>query len=117
MKNFIAVVAWTHENRIAKFQDYDTQGEADSHVATFGGFVAEKPGDIHNDWLIDPDDMTVSVDVVPPDPGPTNDKIYDQVMQNEKVFKAFAICINNGTIVPGANVSNAALKTAVKAEM
>ena len=52
-----------------------------------------------------------------PIPGPTDDKIYDQVMQNQKVLKAFALCINDGSIVPGANVSNAALKAAVKAKM
>ena len=48
---------------------------------------------------------------------PTNEEIYDQVMQNQAVFKAFALCINDGTIVPGSNISNAALKTAVKAKM
>lgn len=48
---------------------------------------------------------------------PTNDEIYDQVMQGQKVLKAFALCINDGSIVPGANVSGTALKTAIKAKM
>ena len=48
---------------------------------------------------------------------PTNDEIYDQVMQNQKVLKAFALCINDGSIVPGVNVSGAVLKAAVKSKM
>ena len=53
----------------------------------------------------------------PPPPPPTNDQIYDQVMQNQAVLKAFALCINDGSIVPGAGVTGAALKAAVKAKM
>ncbi len=82
-----------------------------------GGFVVGKPSDNTHDWLIDPVAETVSIDVLPPDPGPTNDEIYDQVMQNQKTLKAFVKCVNTGAIVPGANVSNAALKAAVVSEM
>lgn len=53
----------------------------------------------------------------PPPPPPTLDQIYDQTMQNQRVLKAVVIAINKGTIVPGANATNAALKAAVKAEM
>jgi len=56
-------------------------------------------------------------DAAPPTPPPTNDEIYDDVMRNQRVLKAFALCINDGTIVPGANVTPAALKAAVKAKM
>lgn len=48
---------------------------------------------------------------------PTNDEIYDGVIQNQQVLKALVRCINDGSIVPGANVSNAALKTAIKVKM
>ena len=123
MKSFIALVSWTSDNRmtgdtgLGKFENFDTRAEAESHVAKYGGFVVEKPSDETDDWLINPVNKTVSIDVLPPDPGPTHDEIYDQVMKNQKVFKAFALCINDGSIVPGANVSNAALKAAVKAKM
>lgn len=53
--------------------------------------------------------------VVPP--APTNGEIYDSVIQNQKVLKALVLCLNDGSIVPGANVSNAALKTSIKAKM
>jgi len=53
----------------------------------------------------------------PPPAPPTNDEIYDQVMQQQAVLKAFALCINDGSIVPGANISAADLKAAVKANM
>ncbi len=65
-------------------------------------------------WLAEPGN---SIDpFIPPDP-PTLDDIYDQAMENQRVFKAFALAINDGSIVPGANVSGAALKAAVKAKM
>ena len=53
----------------------------------------------------------------PPPPPPTNDKIYDQVIQNQKVFKGYVLAINAGTIVPGSNMTGAQLKAAVKAKM
>lgn len=33
------------------------------------------------------------------------------------ILKALVLCINDGSIVPGANVSNAALKAAIKAKL
>lgn len=53
----------------------------------------------------------------PAPPPPTNDEIYDQVLQNQRVFKAFVLAVNDGSIVPGANMTPAALKAAVKAHM
>ena len=53
----------------------------------------------------------------PPPPPPTNDEIYDQVIQNQKVLKAYVLAVNDGSIVPGSNMTNAALKAAVKAHM
>ncbi len=53
----------------------------------------------------------------PPPPPPTNDEIYDQVIQNQKVFKGYVLAVNDGSIVPGSNMTNAALKAAVKAKM
>ena len=48
---------------------------------------------------------------------PTDGEIYDQVIKNQKVLKAFVLAINDGTLVPGANVSGAALKATIKAKM
>ncbi len=60
-----------------------------------------------------------SVFTSPPEPSapPTNDEVYDEVIQSQKVLKAFVLCINDGTIIPGANVSGAELKIAIKSKM
>lgn len=58
--------------------------------------------------------------VAPADPAPsplTNDEIYDQVIQNQKVFKAYVLALNDGSVVPGSNMTGAQLKTAIKAKM
>ena len=47
----------------------------------------------------------------------TLDEIYDQTIQNQRLLKALVLCLNDGSIVPGANVSGADLKTAIKAKM
>ncbi len=48
---------------------------------------------------------------------PTNDEIYDQVIQNQKVFKGYVLAVNDGSIVPGSNMTGPQLKAAVKAKM
>ena len=53
----------------------------------------------------------------PPPPPLTNDQIYDQVIQNRKVFKGYVLAVNDGSIVPGSNMTGAQLKAAVKAKM
>ena len=119
---FLAIVAWTGANRIAKYQDYPTDAEAIAHVARVLGnfpdaFVAPDPGGSFSDWLIDPVTKTLTVVPLPPIPPPTNDEIYDQVIQNQKVFKGYVLAINDGSIVPGSNMTAAQLKAAVKAKM
>jgi hypothetical protein len=62
-------------------------------------------------------DSDPEVDAFNNPPPPTLDEIYDQTIQNQQVLKALAVCLNDGSIVPGANVSGAVLKTAIKAKM
>jgi hypothetical protein len=50
MKNFIAVVKST-AGIIDKYQDFDTQAEADAHAAQYGGFVAANPGALEY-WIV-----------------------------------------------------------------
>jgi len=90
-------------------------------VTLTDGMTLSVPNDLHNrhyqavqDWIAlgntpDPAD--------PPPPPPTNDEIYDQVIQNQKVLKAYVLAINDGSIIPGSNMTNAALKAAVKVHM
>jgi hypothetical protein len=41
-------------------------------------------------------------------------EIYDEVTQSQQVFKAYALAVNDGSVVPGIN---AALTAAAKAKM
>lgn len=122
MKAFLTIVDTTAENRVAKYQDFDTLAEAKSHAeAVFDrfpkAFAVANPGGGFADWLIDVDAKAIVLDPPAPDPGPTLGEIYNDVMKNQRVLKALALCLNDGTIIPGANVSGATLKTAIKAKM
>jgi hypothetical protein len=68
--SFLAIVAWTPGNRVAKYQEYATEGEAIAHVAGVAGtfpdaFVTPHPGSGFMDWLVDPVAKTLSVSQPP----------------------------------------------------
>lgn len=90
--------------------------ENPSEVIKIGwGTVVEgtQPWKKYEAWLVgntpDPADAPTAL--------PTASEIYDQAIKNSKVLKALILSINDGSIVPGANVSGAVLKTAIKAKM
>ena len=65
-------------------------------------------------------DKWATIPVPPPepvDPPPTNDEIYDHVIQTNKVLKAIVLSINDGSFVFGAKVGGARLKAIFKANM
>ena len=59
MKNYIAIVKST-DGKLDKYQDFDTQTEANAHVAAYGGFVAPDPGGSTSYWVVDEDAQTVT---------------------------------------------------------
>ena len=62
MKDYIAIVK-NANNKVTKYQDFDSKSEADAHVATYGGFVVDKPdGDRIDYWVVDADKKTVTYD-------------------------------------------------------
>lgn len=85
------------------------------------GIVVHVPDDMSSrhrrllqEWL----DAGNTLDPADPLPTPpTNDEIYDQVIQAQKVLKAVVLSINDGTFVPGAGVTGAVLKAIIKANM
>jgi hypothetical protein len=90
-------------------------------VTLDSGDVLNVPDDLANrhrqllqEWLDDGNTLDPADPVPPP---PTNDEIYDQVIQNQKVLKGYVLAVNDGSIVPGSNMTGAQLKTAVKAKM
>jgi len=90
-------------------------------VTLDSGAVLNVPDDFANrhrralqEWL---DDGNALGPADPAPPGPTLDDIYDQTILNQQVLKALALALNDGSFVPGDNLTNAALKAIVKAKM
>jgi hypothetical protein len=61
MKDWIAVVSSTN-NKVTKYQDFDTEDEAKAHIATHGGFVDESPSDLAEYWTVDAKKKTLTAD-------------------------------------------------------
>lgn len=63
MKPFIAIVA-SSNGAVTKYQDFDTQAEADAHIAEHGGFAASKPSDSVKYWIADDVAETLTHDAI-----------------------------------------------------
>ena len=61
MKNYIAIVK-TSNNKLDKYQDFDSKSDADAHVITHGGFVVDNPGGHADYWVINASEETVTFD-------------------------------------------------------
>ena len=61
MKDYIAIVK-TSNNKLDKYQDFDSKSDADAHVITHGGFVADNPGGHPDYWVINASEETVTFD-------------------------------------------------------
>ena len=53
----------------------------------------------------------------PPPSPPTDDEIYDMFIKTQRAFKGYVLAVNDGSIIPGSNMTGAQLKSAVKAKM
>lgn len=91
---YLAIVAWTTANRVAKFQDYDTGAEATAHVDRVKGdfpdaFVSQHPGSGGvRDWLVDPVAKTLSVDPVIDPPPETDKQRAERLLKSDPVWRA-----------------------------
>ena len=61
MKAFIACVK-TDGTKVAKYQDFDTEADAQTHVSTYGGFVAAAPSGTVPFWIADAATKTLTHD-------------------------------------------------------
>ena len=62
MEKYIAVVK-NENNKVTKYQDFASKSDADAHVVTYGGFVADMPdGDRIKYWVVDADKKTLTYD-------------------------------------------------------
>ena len=57
MEKYIAVVKVV-DKAVTKYQDYASKSDANAHVSTHGGFVAEKPGDFSQYWIAEDNKLT-----------------------------------------------------------
>ncbi len=61
MKDYVAIVK-TSNNKVDKYQDFDTQAEANAHVAAYGGFVVSNPGGTPTWWVVNASNNSVTYD-------------------------------------------------------
>ena len=61
MKDYIAVVK-NEGNKVTKYQDFESESDADAHVVTYGGFWTIKPSDRMDYWVVDADKKTLTYD-------------------------------------------------------
>lgn len=71
---FIAIMKATSDDRVAKYQAFETETEANAHIARFtkrfpNAFVTLEPAAPFSHWRIDTVAKTVTVDP-PPSPSP-----------------------------------------------
>ena len=57
MEKYIAVVSVVNK-AVTKYQDFSNQSDANAHVSTHGGFVAEKPGEQSQYWIAQDNKLT-----------------------------------------------------------
>ena len=57
MEKYIAVVTVV-DKAVTKYQDYASESDANAHVSTHGGFVAESPGDQSQYWIAEDNKLT-----------------------------------------------------------
>tara|TARA_R110002051_G_C8664931_1_gene489544 strand:- start:247 stop:597 length:351 start_codon:yes stop_codon:yes gene_type:complete len=58
---YIAIVK-SEGDKIAKYQEFDTEAKADAHVLKYGGFVSLSPDGPTTYWKVDPVAKTVTFD-------------------------------------------------------
>ena len=60
--SYLAIVK-VENNKIAKYQEYQSESDADTHVERTGGFVVEAPASGDMDyWVIDEETKTITHD-------------------------------------------------------
>ena len=57
MEKYIAVVKVV-DKTVTKYKDYASESDANAHVSTHGGFVAESPGDFSQYWIAQDNKLT-----------------------------------------------------------
>jgi len=59
---FLSITGVTADNRLAKYQPFEIEADADTHAAAYSGFVVQDPGGNQSLWTIDASAKTVTRD-------------------------------------------------------
>lgn len=59
---YLSITGVTADNRLAKYQEFENEADADAHAAAYGGFVVEDPGGNQSLWTINASAKTVTRD-------------------------------------------------------
>jgi len=60
---FLSITGVTSDNKLAKYQPFDSEAKADVHAAEYNGFVVVDPGGNNKLWVVDPIAKTVTRDI------------------------------------------------------
>lgn len=66
MSKYVAIIGWSEDGRVTKYARFLTREEAETHVVSYGGFVADDPQGDWNEWRVQNDAL-----VFDPPPAPT----------------------------------------------
>jgi len=61
---YLSITGVTPDNKLAKYQPFELEVDADSHATEFGGFVIPDPGGNQEFWIIDQAAKTITQDIV-----------------------------------------------------
>ncbi len=59
---YLSITGVTADNRLAKYQPFKNEADADAHAAEYGGFVVSDPGGNQALWTVDASAKTVTRD-------------------------------------------------------
>ena len=127
IKPYLAIMDWSVENRVAKFQDFNIEQDAMNHVALHLGnypkaFVVPKPNDSFKSWLVDGVNKNVSISFPTPPPPPTDEERIDTAFPQTDVarviFDTLFEMINRVRVLEGnAVITRAQFKDFLKAKL
>ena len=60
---YLSITGVTADKKLAKYQPFDLEADANTHAAEYGGFVVEDPGGNYEFWTVDASAKTVTHDV------------------------------------------------------
>lgn len=59
---YLSITGVTSDKRLAKYQRFNSEADADAHAAEYSGFVVEDPGGNQQLWTVDASAKTVTRD-------------------------------------------------------